>query len=310
MIRFLAIGECMVELTHRTERDLSLNVAGDTYNTALYLARSTKPEKVGVDYLTLLGDDHYSDLVLDAMRGEGMGTRLVGRVPDAQPGLYLVRTDGAGERSFTYYRSQSPARRLFGEEHTATDEDLSPYDVLYLSAVTLQLLTTEAREHLWGLLRGARASGARVVFDSNYRPSGWPSREAARDAVRTAYGLASTALSTFDDEHALFGDGSPAAAARRLRDQGPEEIVVKDGAHGCHVWHEGGPVRVPAERVGRVVDSTAAGDSFNAGFLAARLGGADAVEAARRANALAAKVITVPGAVIDDPSLPPRGAAA
>lgn len=307
MIRFLAIGECMVELTHRTERDLHLNVAGDTYNTALYLARSTKPDEVGVDYLTLLGDDHYSDLVLDAMRDEGVGTRLVGRVPDAQPGLYLVRTDELGERSFTYYRSQSPARRLFGDGHT-TAEDLDGYDVLYLSAVTLQLLTAEAREHLWELLRGARDSGARVVFDSNYRPSGWPDRETAREAVRTAYGLASTALSTFDDERALFGDGSPADAARRLRDQGPEEVAVKDGAHGCHVWHGGGPVHVPAETVGRVVDSTAAGDSFNAGFLAARLGGADAVEAAHRANALAAKVITAPGAVIDDPSLPPRGA--
>lgn len=307
MTRVLAIGECMVELTHRGERDLRLSFAGDTYNTALYLARSTAPWEVDVDYLTLVGDDHYSDLMLQAMRGEGVGTRLVGRVPGAHPGLYLVRTDSEGERSFTYYRSLSPARRLFDDASTPAG-DVSGYDVLYLSAVTLQLLTEPAREHLWALLREARGKGARVVFDSNYRPSGWPDREAARAAVSTAYEVSTTALSTFEDEQALFGDPSPKEAVRRLYGQGVEEVVVKDGPRGCVVGVGGTPVHVPTSPVERVVDSTAAGDSFNAGYLAARFGGASEVEAAHRGHALASRVITRPGAVIDDPSLPPRGA--
>lgn len=311
MTRFLAIGECMLELTHRTEHDLRLSVAGDTYNTAVYLARSTMLQEVGVDYLTLLGDDHYSDLVLETMRGEGVGTHLVGRVAGAQPGLYLVRTDDEGERSFTYYRSRSPARGLFGAGHDLAD-GLGGHDVLYLSAVTLQLLTDKARRRLWELLARAREQGARVVFDSNYRPAGWPDREAAREAVSTAYGLTDTALSTFDDERALFGDDSPEAAARRLRGQGPREVVVKDGARGCVVLVEeeigSEPVHVPAEVVDEVVDTTAAGDSFNAGYLAARLRGEGPVESARRAHALAARVVARPGAVVQDPELPPRGA--
>ena len=307
--RFLAIGECMVELTHRSDRDLRLSFAGDTFNTALYLARSTSADEVAVDYLTLVGDDHYSDLVLAAMEAEGIGTRMVGRIAGAQPGLYLVRTDGAGERSFTYYRSQSPARRLFADGHTPAG-GLSGHDVLYLSAVTLQLLTAQAREHLYTLLGRARAAGAQVVFDSNYRPAGWAGRAEARAAVSAAYALASTALSTFDDEQALFGDASPADAVRRLHRQGVQEAVVKDGARGCVVGAGGEPVHVPARPVGKVVDSTAAGDSFNAGYLAARFGGAPAVAAARRGHALASQVITQPGAVIEDPSLPPRGAPA
>ncbi|GAB2966797.1 PfkB family carbohydrate kinase [Amycolatopsis acidiphila] len=106
--RVLAVGECMIELTHTGARTLSLGYAGDTFNTAVYLARLTPPEAVEVDYLTRLGDDDYSAGILAAMRGEGLGTRLVDRVPGAQPGLYLVRTDEHGERSFTYYRSESP----------------------------------------------------------------------------------------------------------------------------------------------------------------------------------------------------------
>lgn len=307
MTRFLAIGECMVELTHKSDHDLRMGFAGDTYNTALYLARSTDPDQVGVDYLTLVGDDHYSDLLLRAMHGEGIGTRLVGRVAGEQPGLYLVRTDDAGERSFTYYRSQSPARRLFDDEHTPA-EDLSGHDVLYLSAVTLQLLTARARQHLWRLLDDARGKGAQVVFDSNYRPAGWPDREEARAAVSAAYELSTTALSTFDDEQALFGDASPDATVRRLREGGVEEVVIKDGSRGCVVGVDGDPVHVPTSPVEKVVDSTAAGDSFNAGYLAGRFGGASMVEAARHGHALASKVIAHPGAVIEDPSLPPRGA--
>ncbi|WP_017578272.1 sugar kinase [Nocardiopsis kunsanensis] len=307
MTRFLSIGECMIELTHKSDHELRLGFGGDTYNTALYLARSTAPDQVGVDYLTLAGDDHYSDLMAAGMRQEGIGTGLVGRVAGAHPGLYLVRTDEEGERSFAYYRSQSPARRLFDDEYTPTG-DLSGHDVLYLSGVTLQLLTARARQHLWTLLEEARGTGTQIAFDSNYRPVGWPGPEEARAAVSAVYELSTTALSTFEDEQALFGDASPEETVRRLRGEGVEEVVIKDGSRGCVVGVDGEPVHVPAGSVEKVVDSTAAGDSFNAGYLAGRFGGASVVEAARNGHALAAKVIAHPGAVIEDSSPPPRGA--
>ncbi|WP_431879744.1 sugar kinase [Amycolatopsis sacchari] len=301
--RVLAVGECMIELTHTGSRTLSLGYAGDTFNTAVYLARLTRPEDVEVDYLTRLGDDEYSAGILAAMRAEGIGTALIDQVPGAHPGLYLVRTDERGERSFTYYRSESPARRLFDGEHTP---DVTGYDVLYLSAITLQLLTPAARERLWDTLSAARARGTHVVFDSNYRPAGWPSEDVARDAVRRTWELTTIAAPTFSDEHALFGDTSPEAALARLRDVGVPDVVVKDGGNGCVVWDGTAARLVPALPVESTMDTTAAGDAFNAGYLAARLSGQDPVEAAGAGHAVAAKVIAHPGAIITDPSLPPR----
>lgn len=302
MVRVLAIGECMIELTHRDERTLSLSCAGDTFNTALYLARLTRPDEVEVDYLTLLGDDYYSECVLESMRAEGIGTALVGRLPGQLPGLYLVRTDAAGERSFVYYRSQSAARQLFARQAP----DLSDYDVVYLSAITLQILTPEARERLFKVLRSVRDSGRSVVFDSNYRPAGWASADVARDAVQAAWELTSVALPTFADERALFGDASPENTALRLRERAVEEIVVKDDAGGC-VVHDGARAhRIPAEKVEEVVDSTAAGDAFNAGYLAARFTGAAIDDAARRAHSLAAQVIRHRGAIVPESVLPRR----
>ncbi|GHF38898.1 ketodeoxygluconokinase [Amycolatopsis bartoniae] len=299
----LAVGECMIELTHTGGRTLSLGYAGDTFNTAVYLARLTPPEAVEVDYLTRLGDDEYSAGILGAMRAEGIGTALTDRVPGTQPGLYLVRTDENGERSFTYYRSESPARRLFDGDH---DPDLSGYDVLYLSAITVQLLTARARERLWAGLAAARERGAHVVFDSNYRPAGWASADEAREAVRRTWELTSIATPTFSDEHALFGDDSPVASVERLRGLGIPDVVVKDGGNGCVVWDGTAPRLVPAVTVESTKDTTAAGDAFNAGYLAARLSGADAVEAAAAGHVVAAKVIAHPGAIVTDPALPPR----
>ena len=302
MKRVLAIGECMIELTHRSADLLALRCAGDTFNTAAYLARITGADQVHVDYLTRVGDDHYSERVLEAIRAEGVGTELVRRIPGRSPGLYLVRTDGTGERSFTYYRSQSPARELFADEVP----DLSGHDVVYLSGITLQIISPAARERLWSALRAFRDGGGTVAFDSNYRPVGWSSVDEARHAMRTTWELTSLALPTFADEQALFGDTDPQTTARRLHELGAAEMAVKNGSHGCVLWQGESPLPIEALPVERVVDSTAAGDAFNAGYLAARLTGADPVDAVARAQTLAATVIQHPGAIVDRSVVPGR----
>jgi 2-dehydro-3-deoxygluconokinase len=106
------------------------------------------------------------------------------------------------------------------------------------------------------------------------------------------------ALPTLDDDQALFGLQDSEDCARRLHGLGVGEVVVKLGRLGCFLSLQGRTARVPAEPVARVVDSTAAGDSFNAGYLAARLAGIEPEVAAEQGNRIAARVIAHPGAVI------------
>ncbi|MHA6793010.1 sugar kinase [Pseudonocardia bannensis] len=308
MTRVAAIGECMVELTHRGEDTLALGFAGDTFNTAVYLARSTPAQDVSIDYVTAVGDDWYSERLLAAVAAEGIGTGLVQRVPGHSPGLYLVRTDGAGERSFTYHRSESPARRLFdADSPERIDQAVVESDVVYLSAITLQILSEPARERLWAALAAGRARGGRVVFDSNYRPRGWPTVAAARAAVQRTLQLTDVYLPTFEDEQALFGDRDAQACAIRLAALGITEVVIKNGSDGCLVVAGGeAAVTVPAQSGVAVVDTTAAGDSFNAGYLAARLRGEPPWQAASAGHRLAAIVVGRPGAIVPDEVLPRR----
>ena len=298
-LRVASIGECMIELRHRSASDLQLAFGGDTLNTAVYLARLTRGRDVEVDYVTALGDDAYSEQMLAMWAAEGVGTDLVARLPGRLPGLYTIRTDAQGERSFTYWRANSAARSMLQDGRGAMlRERLAGYDLLYLSGVTLSILDQEQRTALAAIADAVRAGGGRVAFDSNYRPVGWPNQTEARAAFDAMLGRVDIAMPTLDDDHALFGIADARASVERLHRLGVAEIAVKRGANSCLLSSVRMTGESAAEQVAEVVDSTAAGDSFNAGYLAARLVGTEPPGAARLAHRLAARVIGHPGAII------------
>ena len=299
MLKVASIGECMIELRHRSPSELTLAFGGDTLNFAVYLARLTRQHDLRVDYVSALGDDAYSDAMLAMWQAEGVGTGLVARLPGRLPGLYTIRTDASGERSFTYWRSASAARALLQDGRAERLLGaLAGYDLLYLSGITLSILDEDQRRDLMALADALRERGGRVAFDSNYRPVGWPDPAVARTTFEEMLTRADIALPTLDDDQALFGVADARQSADRLHHLGVAEVVVKRGAAGCLLSSAAFTGQVPPTPVAEVVDSTAAGDSFNAGYLAARLFGAEPEAAARLGGALAARVIAHPGAII------------
>jgi 2-dehydro-3-deoxygluconokinase len=296
-LRVAAIGECMLEVACVGDGMFSpaqLGFGGDTLNTALYLAR----QGVAVDYHTALGDDRSSDAMIGAWHDEGIGVEHVERVVGASPGLYLVRTDAHGERSFQFWREHSPARRLCVLPNWAQRaRKFATYDWLYFSAITLSILGKDGRTALLEAVADARAHGARVAFDSNYRPRHWPDARTAQRAIEAALRHVDLALPTFDDEHVLFGDAHPEECLARLRAHGVETAAIKLGADGCLLNDRHGSRRIAAPRVERVVDTTAAGDAFNAGFLGGLILGDTAERAALRGHRIAGIVIQHRGAI-------------
>ena len=282
-MRVVCIGECMVELAPAGLGLLRQGFAGDTFNTAWYLRRLRPGDQV--DYLSAVGTDALSDALLDFMQGAGIGTAHVARRADLTVGLYLIRLDH-GERTFSYWRGQSAAR-TFADEPEALARGLAGAGLVVFSGITLAILEVARRQVL---LDAVRASGAVVAFDPNLRPRLWPGRAEMAAWIRRAAGMADIVLPSFDEEAALHGDAGPEVTLARYRGLGPAVVVVKNGGGRVWAWDRSeGMVSHDPARV-EPVDSTAAGDSFNAGFLAARFGGAglsDSLAAARRARMLA-----------------------
>jgi len=246
-----------------------------------------------------LGTDPFSQELGVEWRAEGLDTSMVLADPARLPGLYAVRNDDDGERHFYYWRNQSAARQLFrlpGIEDTLARVRATAQ--LYLSGITLSMFSPPERAMLNAIAATVRAAGGQVIFDPNFRRQGWDSEEEARAAIRALAPGVSLALPTFADEALLFGDASPAHTVARWQQWGAEQVIVKLGAQGCLVSSREGAVLVPAPPVPRVIDTTAAGDAFNAGFIAARHAGRELIDAAQSAHRVAGIVIQHRGAIV------------
>ncbi len=286
-MKIACVGEAMIELAIDREGK-QIGFAGDTLNTAIYLARNL-PE-AQVEFVTVLGQDAMSERMEQFIRSEGVGTERIAHHPDRLPGVYAIATDAKGERSFSYWRNQSAARTLFENGFA----QLEGVDVIYYSAITLAILPPAVRA---ALIAHLAAHPATVVFDSNYRPRLWEDAETARATIEAAWRAADIALPSVDDEMALYGDADAAAVLERLRGWGCHRGALKCGDAGAVPLDSAveAPAYTPAPRV---VDTTAAGDSFNGAYLAAVLGGASEPEALLRAHDQAVAVIGQPGAII------------
>ena len=292
----ITIGEVMVELARGSDGRFGMSCGGDTFNTAVYLARAG----IEASYATALGDDPYSDSILAMAAAENVKTDLALRVPGRLPGLYMIETDPKGERRFRYWRGEAPARELFElPDWNKVAEAMVGARLIYFSGVTLSLYSNVGLGRLLAILELARQQGTKVAFDGNFRPHGWKGDlPRTRTVFMEALKRVDYALPTFDDEAVLWGDPSPEATVARMQAFGIGEVVVKNGQQSALVAVNGQQEHVPVPEVVEAVDTTAAGDSFNAGYIAARLNGESPAHAALAGHALAAQKVRYRGAIM------------
>ncbi|RWA75711.1 sugar kinase [Mesorhizobium sp.] len=287
-----SIGECMLELSGQSGPNWRMGFAGDTFNT-LWALHALSPERPAI-YVSAFGDDPFSRDQIDFFAQNGIGIGNSPIIAGARPGLYAITLTGA-ERAFTYWRSDAAARQL-ASDPAALTKSLENQALVYFSGITLAILEGPARKTLLEAVARARAAGSLVAFDPNYRPRLWPSRETAQAAILEALAVTDIALPTFPDEQMLFGDATPQATAERLGKL-VGEVVVKNGEQPALIAASGAQQTVGAVHVAAPVDTTGAGDSFNGGYLAARIAGHAPADAARRAHRVAAAVVQVRGAL-------------
>ncbi len=292
---FLAIGEVMIELADAGSGLLKKGFAGDSFNTAYY-ARAILPSDWQVEYFTALGDDPASADIINFMKLANIGSHYVRTIKGSRPGLYMIHLD-KGERSFSYWRDTSAAKRL-ADDQAALKHAIKQADMIYFSGITLAILPPEGREILMGVLLKAKASGKPIAFDPNLRPRLWQSLEEMTATITQAARAATIVLPGLDDEMAYFGDADRTATLVRYHGLPVENIVLKDGENGVTLSLSGQITHLPAHPATVVVDTTGAGDSFNGAYLARLLVGDNPIEAAEFATRIAARVISHPGALI------------
>lgn len=294
----------MVEMAPlETPGTYRMGFAGDTLNTAWYLAKLLG-DRAQVDYFTAVGTDPVSDQMVDFLTQEAIGTANILRCSDRTLGLYMIQLQN-GERSFSYWRSHSAARTLAqsGQDIATALHDA---DIAYFSGITLAIISQHDRETLMTALEEFSTGGGKIVFDPNLRPKLWTDPQDMTQAIMDAARLSDIVLPSHEDEATWFGDQSPEDTARRYAQQGAGTVVVKNGPGEMIVHSDAGLLRHQPERVNAVIDTTAAGDSFNAGFLASYIAGERLDQAIAAGTRLAARVVTYRGALVEEAVLGPE----
>lgn len=295
-MRIAIFGEGMLEMSQpeHTGQNWQLGFGGDTLNTAIHLARFG----LAPTFITALGNDVFSDDLCEKWAAQGLNIQHILKDRESMPGLYAIRTDSSGERSFFYWRSASAARRIFSLP--GIDEALefaAEADLFYLSLISLAIIPERERECIYALCSAIRDRGGRVAFDSNYRPQLWENSASARGVIERMASQCDIGLPTASDEALLFGTTDASGIAARWHDFGTTEVAVKLGAEGCLVSAQGHQHMVAALPDIQPIDTSGAGDAFNAGYLAGRLREQDSYAAAVAGHRLAGWVVACHGAL-------------
>lgn len=258
-------GDALATLTQ-------IHCGGSATNTALALARMG----ISTSLITRLGPDSWALRILYCLAQAGVNPSGVQRDPATMTGLMYVVVTPDGDRTILGYRGAN----VWTDPEQIDDADFQSARLFHLSGYAL--LAEPQRSAALHALHLATRYGLTVSLDPGMAGSGDILAQ-----IGTLLPTVDVLLPNLAEAQWLAGETEPEACAQKLLRAGLAVVAIKLGRHGCLMATAGRVLRVPGFRV-RTRDSTGAGDSFDAGFIAGAVSGLDWPAAALLGNALGA----------------------
>jgi len=259
---------------------LELHCGGVAANCAIALTRW----RVRPTLIAQVGVDPIGQAVLEKLQTQGLDTSQVHTTKHAMTGLLYINVTPNGQRTFFGSRGANRTVRLQSSDLVAVERAsaaiLMGYSFLdpHPAKAALRILTEVRSRHGW------------IALDPGMEPS-----QKIPDKILRIAKKVDVLFVSQEEASALTGESNAHKAFHKLTKAGATNVVMKLGKRGCLITENGEPREVPPFNV-RAIDSTGAGDAFNAAFLQAKLHHWPTTEAAITANAAGAAATQVIGA--------------
>ena len=273
----ISIGECMIELFSEEPIEsadtFTRSLAGDSFNICVAAQRLG----TSAGYITRLGNDPFAGYLIGTFQSLGIDTSCV-RTVDGFNAAHFVALLPDGDREFVYYRAGSAPSTLEPDDLDA--DYIGSAKVLHCSGVA-QAISASSRATVLRAAQIAKERGVTVSYDPNYRHQLW-SPDGLREAADELLPYVDYLLPSVPaDSQALIGSDDVYQVVEHFRGLGVPIVAATRGADGSVIGSEEGLTEVPAYRPEGPIDTTAAGDAFNGGFIHGLLNGMSVADAGR-----------------------------
>ncbi len=294
-INVCSIGEAMIEISNIKNSLYNQSFAGDTLNFCNYLDK----KKLKAFFLSAIGKSEINQSFLDFVKSKKISTKYIKQINKFEAGLYLIKNKDNGEKQFFYWRDESAAKQYFNNiDFLNLFKELKNFDYIYFSGITLSIIHISKLNNFIKLLKLLNNKKIKIVFDLNIRPSRW-NKKNLNIFLDSVLKLVDICFLSGEDMNYWKNKSNIKSYEQIVRKYKIKHSIFRKNAEYTYVFLNKTRYVFKNKLLKKVVDTSGAGDGFNAAYLSNFIVNNDPVLALKAGSSLGSKIVMKKGAIVD-----------
>ena len=294
-INVCSIGEAMIEISNIKNSLYNQSFAGDTLNFCNYLDK----KKLNAFFLSAIGKSEINQSLLDFVKSKKISTKYIKKINQFEVGLYLIKNKDNGEKQFFYWRDESAAKQYFNNiDFLNLYKELKNFDYIYFSGITLSIIHISKLNNFIKLLKLLKSKKIKIVFDFNIRPSRW-NKKNLNIFLDSVLKFVDICFLSGEDMNNWKNKNNIKSHEQIVRKYKIKHSIFRKNAKFTYVFLNKTRYVFKNKLLKKVVDTSGAGDGFNAAYLSNFIVNNDPVLALKAGSSLGSKIVMKKGAIVD-----------
>ena len=294
-INVCSIGEAMIEISNINNSLYNQSFAGDTLNFCNYLDK----KKLNAFFLSAIGKSEINQSLLDFVKSKKISTKYIKQINKFEVGLYLIKNKDNGEKQFFYWRDESAAKQYFNDiDFINLYKELKNFDYIYFSGITLSIIHVSKLNNFIKLLKLLKSKKIKIVFDFNIRPTRW-NKKNLNNFFDSVLKFVDICFLSGEDMSYWKNKNDIKSYEQIVRKYKIKHSIFRKNAKFTYVFLNKNKYVFKNKLLKKVVDTSGAGDGFNAAYLSNFIVNNDPVLALKAGSSLGSKIVMKKGAIVD-----------